>query len=309
MIAFAIALGALALLAAFVVVRRAMLLRHESPQMHHAPFEGRVFRVGHAAVAERRCDEPKTTVVCMHGFVEDMRYFARLYEDASIQLVAIASCGYHVPVKDLALEDAAWASEPRAPFGSIAYDAEVLVQALEHLPRAPKLRVHGHSRGGAVVLEAARVRPELFAEVEVVLEAPVLPRGKLYAEISAMVLWLYPFAVPGWRKDPLGGRVARAFGALDDPYKREFLEGVPHNPKRISTFIANVRDLLDWMASRDASLYENVRRGAIVVPKRDRVLDARAMRESAANAKHLEIVDVDCSHFVTLDRPESIPPL
>ena len=52
----------------------------------------------------------------------------------------------------------------------------LMLRALEHLPRSPIVRVHGHSRGGAVVLEAASMRPELFKDVEVLLEAPTCQR-------------------------------------------------------------------------------------------------------------------------------------
>ena len=294
-----------------IVLGRAVLLRQEAPQHHHAPFDGTLYRVGDAVVAERRSAHPTATVIAMHGFVEDMRYFAHLYRDPAVQLVALTSAGYHVPVKDAKLEEPAWARAPDAKPGTIAYDAAVLVQALEHLPKTKRVRVHGHSRGGAVVLEAARLRPDLFADVEVVLEAPVLPQGKLFAEVSAVLLWLYPFIVVLWRRDPLAKQFARAYGSLDDPRKREILEGLPRNPKTLQTFVDNIDDILRWMAERDASIYAHVRRGVVLVPSKDRVLDAVAMRESASRAKPaLDVVYVEgVSHFVTLDRPEAIPVL
>lgn len=295
---------------AAILIWRAMLLYREAPRHHHEAFDGVLHRVGEAVVAERRSEQPKATVICMHGFVEDMRYFAHHYRDPSIQLIALTSCGYHVPVTDAAPEQPAWASPPRARHGSIEYDASVLVQALEHLPKASTVRVHGHSRGGAVVLEAARLRPDLFEQVEVVLEAPVLPRAKVYAPPSALLLWMYPFIIPMWRREPLAPRMARAYGKLDDARKRELMEGLPHNPKRISTFLANIHDMIAWMAERDHSIFEHVRRGTVLVPSHDRVLDAKSMHESAKRAASLEVVRVEpCSHFVTLDRPEAIPAL
>jgi pimeloyl-ACP methyl ester carboxylesterase len=299
------------LVALLVVFGRWRLLRTESPQRHHEPFDGTLYRVGDAAVADRRVSQPRFTVIAMHGFVEDMRYFTRLYADPSIQLIAITSCGYHVPVADAALQEAAWAKPPAAPFGTIAYDAAVLVGALEHLPRAKTVRVHGHSRGGAVVLEASTMRPDLFADVEVVLEAPVLPGAKPRMEANRLGLWLYPFLVAVWKRDPFTPRLRPAFGSLDDARKRELLSGLPHNPKRVSTFVANVRDIQAWMRRRDASTYAHVRRGLVLVPSDDRVLDPVSMQESAKQAEPpLRIERVEgASHFVTLDRPDAIPKL
>jgi len=304
-------IAALGLLALVIVLARWSLLRAESPQRHHEAFDGSLYRVGDAAVAVRRVSDPRATVVVMHGFVEDMRYFARLYADPSIQLIAITSCGYHVPVTDAAFEEAPWAATPSAPFGTIAYDAAVLVQALEHIPRAKAVRVHGHSRGGAVVLEASMARPDLFEDVEVVLEAPVLPQAKPYTDANPMMLWLYPFLTAAWKRDPLAAPVRPALGSLDDPRKRELLSGMPHNPKLGSTFVVNVRDLQAWMRGRDSSMYANVRRGVILVPSHDRVLDPVSMESSAKHAAPaLRIVRVEGgSHFVTLDRPDVFPSL
>jgi pimeloyl-ACP methyl ester carboxylesterase len=302
--------AALACLIVAIVAAREMLLRSECPRAHHEPFDGVVHRVGEAAVAVRKSEEPRATVVAMHGYTEDMRYFARLYRDPSIELIALTSCAYHVPVTGLALTVPEWARVPDAPHGTIAYDAAVLNQALEYLPRTRNVRVHGHSRGGAVVLEAARMRPDLFAAVEVVLEAPVLPRGRLYAAPLPLLLWFYPFIVMAWRRGPLGRFFVPAFGALDDARKRELLAGLPHSARRIATFVANVEDLIAWMRDADTRLYDNVRRGTILVPNRDRVLDPGAMLASAKSAEPtLGVVRVDTSHFVTLDRPSAIPPL
>src|SRR5262249_4144672 len=155
--------------AATLLALRRWLLHREWGRRHAEPFDGVVYRVGEAAVAERRCDGPRATVLTIHGFVEDLRYFTHFYDDPSVQLIALTSCDYHVAIGEPRHERADWACAPSAPPGSIEYDAAVLVQALEHLPRARHVRVHGHSRGGAVVLEAASMRPDLFERVEVLL--------------------------------------------------------------------------------------------------------------------------------------------
>ncbi|MGH7436123.1 MAG: alpha/beta fold hydrolase [Polyangiaceae bacterium] len=306
-----LAFVALLALAALVLVVRAWLLRRESPRRHHEPFDGVVYRVGEAAVAERRVSDPRATVVAMHGYVEDMRYFLGLYDDPSIQVITLTSCGYHVPVTDVVIDEPAWATTPTAPPGTIAYDAAVLVQALEHLPRSKTIRVHGHSRGGAVVLEASVARPDLFEGVEVVLEAPVLPRARSLMEPNGLMLWLYPFVIPLWKRSPLMSIVSRGFGRLDDARKRELLSAMPHNPKRSSICVANVADLLAWMRERDASMFAHVKRGVVLVASHDRVLDSDAMHRSATlGGPALEVVRVSgSSHFVALDRPDAFPRL
>jgi pimeloyl-ACP methyl ester carboxylesterase len=295
---------------ALVATRQWLLHRKSSPR-HQEAFDGVVYRVGEAAVAERHCEAPRATVLCMHGFVEDLRYFVRYYQDPDVQLIALASGGYHVPIHGPVVKHAPWARVPAHPHGSISYDAEVLVQALEHLPRSRNVRVHGHSRGGAVVLEAARLRPELFRDVEVVLEAPVLPQGRAVMEPTALEMWAFAFRVHLWRAHPLHPSVTRAYGPLTDPRKRELLAGFPHSTERVVTMVHNMRDIERWMRERDDSLFQNLRRGTVLVPMADRVLAPEAMLASASRgAPPLELRVLEgCSHFVLLDRPEALPPL
>jgi pimeloyl-ACP methyl ester carboxylesterase len=305
-----LAITLVVIVAALLALRR-WLLHREWGRRRAEPFDGVVYHVGKAAVAERRCDEPRVTVLAVHGFVEELRYFTHFYDDPGVQLIALTSCDYHVAIDEPRHERADWASVPSAPPGSIEYDAAVLVQALEHLPRAPHVRVHGHSRGGAVVLEAASMRPDLFARVEVLLEAPVLPGARLYRAPMALEIWLLAFVMPIWRRWPVSPFTRPALGPLDDPRKRELIEAMPFNVKRATTMVANLLFMGEWMDARDASIFENVARGFVLVPGRDRVLDARSMRESALRAGgRLEVVDLPgSSHFPLLDAPDLVPPL
>lgn len=63
------------------------------------------------------------------------------------------------------------------------------------------------------------------------------------------------------------------------------------------------------MRTRDSSAFASVRRGVVLVPSLDLVLDPVSMRESAERAgPALEVVPVEgASHFITLDRPDAIP--
>ncbi len=215
-----------------------------------------------------------------------------------------------MPVSQPTYTTANWARTPDYRAGTIAYDAAVLNLALEHLVSTRQVRVHGHSRGGAVALEAARQRPDLFESVEVILEAPVLPQGKPYAEVPAIARWLFPFFLLLWQQQPISDRNRAVWGSLENPRKRELIWGYPFNARHCSTLVTNIADMNRWMAETGTDSYRCVQRGAIVVPARDRVLDPRAMLSSARQAENLQIIEVeDCSHFVILDQPEAIPPL
>lgn len=306
-----VALGVVAGTAALVAGLRWWLMNREVTPRPTEPFDGHIHRVGKAVIAERRCDEPRATVIAMHGFVADMRYFTRHYSEPDVQLILLTSCDYHLPITGPREQPAPWAKVPAEPEGTIAHDAAVLVQALEHLPKTDLVRVHGHSRGGAVVLEAAKQRPDLFERVEVVLEAPVLPQGRPYRSLTRPQVWLIPFLIPLWRLAPISRHNRGAWGPLEDSRKRELIMTFPFNPKRVATLMANLLDIDAWSQGRDASLFQNVRRGTVLVPGKDRVLESSSMHASARLAgPGLEVVALEgCSHFVLWDRPDAMPAL
>ncbi len=290
----------LALVVALLVVRWHLVHRVQPP-LDPEPFEGHVYRIGDATVLERAARDPSVTVVCMHGYLENFHYFTEFYADPAVQLILISSADYHAPEPTAA---PAWARDVPGVPGTIEYDAAVLVQALEHLPRAETIRVHGHSRGGAVVVEASVLRPDLFAGVEVVLEAPVLPGGKTRTPISALALWALPFIVPLWRKNPISKQNRELWGRLDDPRKRQVISALAFNPRRIRTMLANLASIAAWVERTDARHLSAVR-GKVIIPGDDRVLDPESMRASAQGAgDRLEIVTVPgSSHFVLFDEP------
>lgn len=295
-----------------LLATREWLGRRVGRPRHREAFDGVLYRVGEAVVAERTAPQPpRATVVCMHGFLENMHYFTEHYAATDVQLILINSADYHVPVSGPHLAEAPWAIAPSAPGGAIAYDADVLTQALEHLPRSGQVRIHGHSRGAAVVLEAARRRPERFRDVEVILEAPVLPGARARVEPPALILWLLPFLMPLWRLKPINPQNRGIWGPLDDPRKLRLIEAYPSNPRRVQTVVSNLRDLSRWMSENDSDLYRNIARGTVLVPGNDKVLDPASMRASARQAgEHLRVVELPgCSHFVVPDQPDSIPPL
>ncbi len=289
-----------------VLLLRAWLLYRSQAGVPREPFDGVVYAVGEASVAERAGGAPRTTVVCVHGFVESPAYFTGFYADPSVQLILISCADYH-PLATAV--PAPWATPITARPGSIEYDAAVLVQALEHLPRTPMIRVHGHSRGGAVVLEASVQRPELFRDVEVVLDTPVLPQARVRGRTTAWMLWLLPFAVPLWRRNPITERNAKVWGRLDDARKRALIRSLPFNPRRSITIARGLISIREWQARTDERHYAAVR-GVVLIAGDDRVLDSRSMRASAERAKGLRIIDAPgASHFLLFDSPELVPPL
>lgn len=298
----------LGLLVVFYV--RRFLLRREIEPAQRIAFPGQLYRVGEATLSREGRANPAHSVVVVHGFVENFLYFRDFYLGQDVELIALTCAGYNLPVEDPQFSPAPWAKVPNAPVGTIAHDAAVLVQALEHLVTTQSVRVHGHSRGGAVVLEAARLRPDLFEQVEVLLEAPVLPKGRPYAPLPGWMLWFLPFFLAAWQQNPINERNRPVWGPLDDPKKRALVMGYPFNGRTAAVLLTNLRDMTRWMREEDAHLFANLLRGAVLVPAQDRVLHPGAMRESASQAQNLQRIEVpEGTHFVIFDQPDRVPPL
>jgi pimeloyl-ACP methyl ester carboxylesterase len=286
---------------ALAVMRWWLVRRVQSPPVLE-PFDGAIYQVGEATVLERTSKDARVTVVCMHGYLESFGYFLPYYTAPDIQLIMIASAGYYTPGP---ATTPTWARPVTGVAGTIEYDAAVLVQALEHLPRTARIRVHGHSRGGAVVLEASMQRPDLFEKAEVVLEAPVLPGGQPRTRISGAVMWVVPFLIPLWRLQPISKRNRSIWGRLDNADKRRVISSLPFNPRRIHTMLVNLRSIKAWSERDDATRLGAVR-GVVIVPGDDQVLDPATMAASAERGKpRLQVVHApDCSHFVVYDAPQ-----
>ena len=287
-----------------LVVVRAWLVRRVMTPPAFEPFAGAVYQVGEATVLERTSTAPTVTVVCMHGYLENFGYFLPVYAAPDVQLILISSAGYHTPGP---ATTPAWVRPVAGEPGTIEYDAAVLVQALEHLPKTSRVRVHGHSRGGAVVVEASMQRPDLFERAEVVLEAPVLPGGTPRTAISAAAMWLLPFLIPLWRMQPISKRNEKLWGRLDNADKRRAISALPFNPRRIHTMLVNLHSIKAWSERDDARRLSAVR-GVVLVPGDDQVLDPATMAASAERAgPQLRVVRIpDCSHFVSYDAPQLV---
>lgn len=285
------------------------LLGREVPRPLQAVMDAEIYSFNSGWIIRRHVHQPEATVLVMHGFLENPLYFTGYYQDPRIELIMLGATGYQLPIQSTRHKTGPWSHSSTQRVGTIAADAELLNLALEHLTSTRNLRVHGHSRGGAVVLEAARQRPDLFSGAEVLLEAPALPQGRPYRQQPAIVRWILPLLHLLWQHKPDAALSSPIWGP-QSPDKRELIMAMPFNPRDSRLLLTNLQDLLDWMRDTGSDIYSHVQRGAVLVPARDRILHSGAMLDSARQAENLQIVEVpDGSHFVILDHPESIPPL
>ena len=303
-------IGLIGLAVLIILYVRRFLLRRETPPKPAIAFRGEVYRVGKAAIAKRAGANTRSSVVAVHGFAENCMYFSQYYAAPHLELITLNCADYHLPIENPKIVSAEWTFVPKYQPGTIAYDAAVLNLAIEHLVSHDSLRVHGHSRGGAVVLEAARQRPDLFADAEIILEASVLPQAKPAESFSPIVGWLLPFFLFAWQQQPISEKNHRRWGPLDDPRKRSLVMALPFNVRRASTMIANLKDMDDWTTTTGPEIYRHVRCGAVLIPADDRILDPISMHASAQQAENLQVIEIEHgSHFVVYDHPSSIPPL
>ncbi|GGY74006.1 alpha/beta fold hydrolase [Marinobacter zhanjiangensis] len=277
-------------------------------------FSGQVYRIGQGAVSVRNhSGEARHTVIGVHGYLANHCYFTQLYDDPGTELILLTCSNYHIPVNGVTPEDAEWQSPIDELAGTIGYDAELLIQALEILPSSEHVRVHGHSRGGAVALEAARRRPELFRDVELLLEAPALPQGRTHALVTIMLEpvshGMWPWLIRLINSAPSSVYGQTFFGRMN-ARKKTLLNKLFSSTRDQLTIVRNLEDVLEWMEKTPTDIYDNVSHGIFLIPGTDHILDKSAMVESARACATMTIRETDSpSHFLALDDPSLIPPL
>ena len=284
-------------------------------QSYTEMFSGKVFTIGKGAVSIRNhSSQAKQTVIGVHGFLENHCYFTQLYNDSSTELVLLTCSNYHVPVSGPIPEPAEWEIPIKYPEATIEYDACILNQALENLPSTENIRIHGHSRGGAVILQALSYRPELYKNVELILEAPALPGGKTHPLVSAMLEpvshGMWPWVVRLINSTPSSSYGQMFFGKTNER-KKQLLNKMFSATKDHLTIVRNIENLFAWMDKADYSVYEHIKHGTFLIPQLDRILDRDLMLDSAKHSPNaVRIVETDAmSHFVTLDDPKWTPNL
>jgi len=290
------------------------------PQIYTGEFEGELLKAGTTYIARRPArNDSERTIVCFPGFLEDMRYFQELYEDHDAELILLNNANYHCPFPAEDATELKWPGNPHA-IGTIEHDAFYLGLALERLVNGREVRLHGHSRGGAVVLETGRQYPELANSkerpVRAILEAPVLPQAR----------------TPGKGSDPLPHRLQcyllPIFFGLSRNISTERLLKIPMMrptttlkthicrsifsvSRKYATCVTNAKSIVNWQRATGFELYRNFPSLVIVIGARDSSLDKRSMLASAQQGKKLNnglsiLQTEDTNHFISLEQPDTI---
>lgn len=276
-------------------------------------FSGRVYRVGRGAVSVRNHSGTATqTVIGVHGFLENHCYFTQAYEAPTTELILLTCSNYHIPVNGVTPETPDWEVPIKHPEATIEYDACILNQALANLPTTDKIRLHGHSRGGAVILEAVAQHPELYDNIEIILEAPVLPQGKLHALVTTLLEpvshGMWPWLIRLINSAPSSAYGQTFFGKMN-ARKKQLLSSLFSATRDHLTIVRNIENIMAWMERTDTAIYNDVRHGTFLIPRVDRILDRTAMLASARHSPTtMRIVETEApSHFITLDSQEWVP--
>jgi pimeloyl-ACP methyl ester carboxylesterase len=296
---------------------RAYWMNIAQPRVYTSDAACKVYRVGETAIALRAGDTASDrTIVCFPGFLEDMRYFLALYEEEDCQLILLNNAAYHCPIDSDDVETLDWESNPY-PCGTIEYDGFHLAHVLDKLASGKEVILHGHSRGGAVVLEAGRQFPQWTRSggryVRAVLEAAVLPGAKAAGRgsepmVFRMICLFLPIVLGLSRKAGQERLLKQPMMRPTNDLKTELCGSVYFLPVRYRTCVVNVRSIRDWQRRTDAAVYDNYERIDIVIGERDDVLDNPSMIHSAeSGAERNEGVNLmhteQTNHFVTLERP------
>jgi len=284
-------------------------------QTYTEMFSGKVFTVGKGAVSVRNhSGKASHTVIGVHGFLENHCYFTQSYQDATTELILLTCSNYHVPVSGPSPEPAPWEIPIKALEGTIEYDASILNQAMENLPSTENVRIHGHSRGGAVILEAIIQRPDLYTNADIVLEAPVLPQGQLHPLVTALLEpvshGMWPWVIRFINSTPTSSYGQSFFGKMN-PRKKLLLNKIFTATKDHLTIVRNIENIMEWMERTPFDVYKQIKHGTFLIAKVDRILDRGLMLTSAENSPNsMRIIETEASsHFVTLDSQEWLPSL
>jgi pimeloyl-ACP methyl ester carboxylesterase len=237
-----------------------------------------------------------------------MRYFVELYQNTDVELILINNADYHSPFAAQPVEATNWGNANPYKVATIAYDAFVMCQVIKNLATTTNITLHGHSRGGAVILEAAKQQPRLMANIIALLEAPVLPQAHIVGKNEAMMnyggYYLFPLAFAFLRLLPESTRLLHPLMKIATPVKKRIFADFCFNPKHYRTIIDSIQDISAWHRISTYELYQNFKSITVVVGERDGVLSRRAMMKSAAQAERVEVIQTTgTNHFVSLERP------
>ncbi len=294
--------------------------RRDLPQIHRGEFSGELMKVGSTFISRRPAKNGSTrSIVCFPGFLEDMRYFQALYAESDAELILVNNANYHCPFPEKDVIELVWPENP-FPQGSIEHDAFYLGLVLERLPTGQEVCVHGHSRGGAVVLDTGRQYPALMhsteRQVRALLEAPVLPQARSAGTTSKPVqhrinCYFLPIVFGLSRNISKERLLKMPMMRPTTALKTRLCLSIFSVARSYATCVANVKSLRDWQRETGYEVYRNFPALTIVVGARDSSLDKRSMVASAEQGQNLNsglsiLKTEDTNHFISLEQPETI---
>jgi pimeloyl-ACP methyl ester carboxylesterase len=300
---------------------RKRLLLQETSIKNHEDLTGDLYQVAHSIVAHVKNTGPSDkTIVCMHGWLEDYRYFTELYSSKDGDLILINSSDYHAANKNITPIKADWQKKITYERHTIEHDASVLIQAVKSLASTDELLLHGHSRGGAVILEAIKQNQELFKNATVILEAPLLPEAPLDKVnkrpkalndlISYIIMYLLPFIVTWMAIFGIPNFILKSISPMNER-KKHLLLGMMNNHKYAKVLLDNLKNMKEWTLNNKVDLFDGIKKGYILIGSKDDVLSRSLMLKIANRSKDniTVIQSKNSSHFLTLDIPVQVKSL
>ena len=298
--------------------------RRDLPQIYTGEFEGELMKAGTTYIARRPArNDSQRTIVCFPGFLHDMRYFQEVYREHDAELILVNNANYHCPflTEKVAgdVTELEWPENPHA-IGTIEHDAFYLGLALERLVNGRDVRLHGHSRGGAVVLETGRQYPELVnckkRPVSATLEAPVLPQARTAGNASdpmphRLQCYFLPIFIGLSRNISTERLLKMPMMCPTTPLKTHICLSIFSVSRSYATCVANVKSIVNWQRAAGFELYRNFPSLIVVVGARDSSLNKRSMLASAKQGQNLNsglsILQTEgTNHFISLEQPDTI---
>lgn len=315
------ALSLLTLLAALHGYRE-YCARRWLPQIHHADFEGEVMHVGSTYIARRSSrNGSDQSIVCFPGFLEDMRYFQDLYRDSDAELILVNNANYHFPFTAPGTAiDPIHLDWPENPFllGSIEHDAFYLGLILQEMTTGKHIMVHGHSRGGAVILDTGRQYPALAHSgdrpVSAILEAPVLPQATTAGNGSKplqhrLACYLMPIAFSRWRHISEDRILKMPMMQPTTTRKTELCRSLFSVSRDYQTCVRQVQSIVKWQRKTSIEVFDHFPNITVVIGEKDGTLDRKSMKISAESGQSrnngVSILETTgTNHLISLEKPE-----
>jgi hypothetical protein len=252
-----------------------------------------------------------------------MRYFQDLYDDSDAELILVNNANYHCPfinAKDTAsVKKLDW---PKNPYqiGTIEYDGFYLGLVLSYLANGSEVYLHGHSRGGAVVLETGRQYADLTSSsqrpVSAILEAAVLPQARTAGNgsnpLTHRILCYFMPIFFGLSRNISTQRLLKLpMMRPTNPVKTDLMKSVFVNSRSYATCVVNVQSIVSWQRTIGFEVYNNFPSISIVMGARDTTLDGPSMLTSAEQGQiqnnGLSIIRTKgTNHFISLEQPDTI---